>query len=525
MAATRDGNGWQVYVVRFHSVLSAHPDHGSGNAAPPEPGYFHDLNLDRVVRSITERFAEYDLAPFFYRRLRDVEAVRYRHAVLRDLEKPQVASAVETFAEGMRRVRRHRAQIEMLHSGPQKQRWFTDMVECYCETVRSFGDSLADLDLASTGLLGLRDYLAGYVGSETFAALESETNRVKKSLGGIHYFLHVRGGRVTVSRYQDEADYGAEIERTFAKFRHDAPKDYRVTLEDPPAMNPVEERVLDLVARLYPDEFGELDDYCRRHQDYRDATVATFDREVQFYLAYLRYLGRFTDVGLATCYPTVSTESREIDATRVFDIALADKLVDEEQHVVCNDLSLTGEERILVVTGPNQGGKTTYARTVGQLHHLACLGLPVPGQSVRLGLPDELFTHFEREEDLATLRGKLEDELTRIHEVLDTATEASLVVMNESFSSTTLQDARFLGGEILRRIIDLGARAVYVTFVDELASLGPSTVSVVATVDPDDPAVRTYHVVRKPPDGLAYAAAIAKKYGLTYDALRKRVAA
>ena len=62
------------------------------------------------------------------------------------------------------------------------------------------------------------------------------------------------------------------------------------------------------------------------------------------------------------------------------------------------------------------------------------------------------------------------------------------------------------------------------TFVDELSSLGPSTVSMMSTVVAEDPAVRTYKVVRKPADGLAYAAAIAAKYGLSHAALRRRIA-
>ena len=182
---------------------------------------------------------------------------------------------------------------------------------------------------------------------------------------------------------------------------------------------------------LHPEEFAQGAEYCERHREYLDATIARFDREVQFYVAYLELIGRMRSGGLPFCYPHVSTDNNDVAAVETFDIALAHKLVPDDRKVVGNDFHLEEPERIFVVSGPNNGGKTTFARTFGQLHHLAGLGLMVPGREARLFLPDRIYTHFEREEDIETLRGKFEDELIRVHAILEQATPNSVLVMNE----------------------------------------------------------------------------------------------
>lgn len=130
--------------------------------------------------------------------------------------------------------------------------------------------------------------------------------------------------------------------------------------------------------------------------------------------------------------------------------------------MVQNSLRLEGDERFVVVTGPNQGGKTIFARTVGQLHHLAALGCPVPAAWAELLLTDRIFVQFERQEDPGSRRGKLQDDLLRIRTILQEATPRSLVIMNGVFSSTSTQDALALGQKVLHPLLGLGCLGVCV---------------------------------------------------------------
>jgi DNA mismatch repair ATPase MutS len=277
------------------------------------------------------------------------------------------------------------------------------------------------------------------------------------------------------------------------------------------------------VAELFPEIFEALYDFCEKNADFLDGTIAAFDREVQFYFAYLQFINSIRAAGLKFCYPEVSDTSKEISELEGFDLALANKLVSEDKPIVCNDFFMEGKERIFVVSGPNQGGKTTFARTFGQSHYLANLGCPVPGKAARLLLFDRLFTHFEKEETVEDLRSKLEDDLTRIHDILEAATPRSIVIANEILTSTTLNDAVFLGKKVMEILSRLDLLCVWVTFVEELVSHSDKTVSMVSMVSPENPSVRTYKIVRRPPHGLSYAKAMAEKYGLTSESLKERI--
>jgi DNA mismatch repair protein MutS len=510
--------------MTFQSILFQRAEDGARAETAAEPAFFKDLNLDQVVEALVAGKQEYNLRPFFYTTLHHIEAIRYRQEVMSDLEGRTLYRCITSFAEAMHAMRQHLAQAGKLHYKRQQQRWFVDAVRLYCEAVKTLVDDLREIDVQSQGFRDFHAYLAEYVQSARFTSLVAETEHVIADLATVRYNLLIKGNTIKVLKYESEIDYSADVEATFAKFKQGAAKNYLAQFPKGPDMNHVEAQVLDCVAQLYPDVFDSLDSYCTRNSEYLDPTIGLFDREVQFFVAYLEYAASFRAAGLKFCYPQLSAQSKDVLGKEVFDVALAHKLIRERLPVVCNDFHLTDSERIMVVSGPNQGGKTTFARTFGQLHYLAGLGGLVPGREAQLFLYDRLFTHFEREEDIASLHGKLEDDLVRIHDILSEATPSSIIIMNEIFTSTTLQDAIFLGKQALEKVMELDMLCVCVTFIDELATLSEKTVSMVSTVVPNNPTLRTYKIVRKPADGLSYAISIAEKYQLTYDCLQERIA-
>ena len=515
----------QLCLLFESAPAAGKQDKAARQEAEKARSFARDLNFDQIVAAIAGKREQRELiTDVMYGHLRDPETVRYRQEVFQDLEDPALFSQIADFADLMSKVRVRLDQLAKIQHRYHREGWFLDAASIYCDTVQSVAGQLASAQIKSRGLQALRDYLASYVASAAFTTLVSETRSRREALERIRYCTGIRGSRVDVRRYQDEADYSAEVLKTFERFKQGAVADYQVHYRTWPGMNHVAAQILDLVARLFPEEFAALDQFCGKHATFLDEEVLRADQELHFYIAYLDHIRPLQSAGLRFCYPEVSASSKDVLAVNAFDMALADKLVTDGKPVVTNEFRLNGRERIFVVTGPNQGGKTTFARTFGQIHCLASVGCPVPGTSARLFLFDRLFTHFAREEDLTKLSGKLEDDLVRIGDILRQATSASIVILNEIFSSTTLHDARFLGTRLITKVMQLNALCVYVTFVDELASMGDTVVSMMSTIVPENPAERTYRVVRKPADGLAHALAIAEKYGLTYERLRGRVA-
>ncbi len=489
----------------------------------PQPEFFEDLNLNVVVEEITKEKEAYNLKPFFYHSLKNIDNVVFRQEIMKNIEQEDVFKAIKSFASSMLLVAEGIKKSESLSCIHQKERWHLDSVYLYCQSVEQLYDSLCKLPLSAEGFLLFLSYLKSYTSSEEFKTMYEHSKRLKDELNKIRYTLFIKENKIRVERYKNEDNYADEILAVFERFRQNEVEDYEYKFHDTEYANHIESEILKSVAKLNQPLFDDLREFADGYENFQDELIKRFDREIEFYISYLEYIKKIESFGLKFCYPSVNKDKNDIHNIEGFDIALAYKLANENKTAVSNDFYLKNGERIFIVTGPNQGGKTTFARAFAQMHYLAKLGLKTPGSEAKLLFFDNMFTHFEIEEKIETLIGKLESDLIRVKDIMQKASPQSIIVMNEIFSSTSLQDAIFLAKQVLKSVLETDCLCVFVTFLDELASMSNKIVSMVSTVREDDVSVRTYKIVRKKADGVSYAISVAQKHCLNYECLSKRL--
>lgn len=490
---------------------------------PAEPAYFADLNLNQLVKRVQAgRFGRHAGA-VLKRPLHSIDVVLHRQAVCRDMDTPEVARAFDRLEAHLDLMRSRQRAAAKSRSNTQADLWTLHAAQAYLHAVQDLSDDLGAAKLTSAGMATFAEHLRTYRTGPAHRQLVDKAGQLQERLDAIEVALLLQGAKITVGTFDDEQDYSSQVLATFERFQQSRAQEHEPNLSARADLDSVESAILAMVTQLYPAEFADLATFSTEHSQVLDPVIAAAEQDAAFYRGYLWYLRPIREGALPTCYPDPDAPRGTFAAEDTYDLVLADAAVGQDREVVTNQVALQQGERLLVVSGPNQGGKTTMARTIGQLFHLASVGLPVPGSSVTVFLPDRIFAHFERQEHLATDSGKLENEVRSIQQVMQEASGCSVVLLNEMFSSTTVLDATELSQRVLQQLRRLDATCVCVTFIDELSRLDQATVSMVSSVSPHDPAERTMRIQRRPADGRAYAVALAGKHQLGYDAVRERV--
>lgn len=194
-----------------------------------------------------------------------------------------------------------------------------------------------------------------------------------------------------------------------------------------------------------------------------DHVVSFFEHlraELAFYVGALNLADALAAIGAPTCVPIVERPgTHRLSCHQLYDVALA---LTRRQRPVANDLDADGT-RLIVVTGANQGGKSTFLRSVGLAHVMASAGLFAGADSLQADHHSGYFTHYRREEDAGLRRGKFDEELARMSTLADALAPGALVLFNESFASTDAREGSEIGTQIVRALLDAGVTVVFVT--------------------------------------------------------------
>ena len=300
---------------------------------------------------------------------------------------------------------------------------------------------------------------------------------------------------------------------------------------------------------LFSDLGVVLDDVIRpisraleRYTQVRSGLLRALEPEIAFFVGSAALISGLRARGLPLCRPQLlPAGERRLKARALYNIDLALRFARQQREgelkaqIVCNDVSFDKNGRIHILTGPNRGGKTTYIQAIGLLHVLAQIGLYAPAESVALSPVDGIYLHFPKEEKPNMESGRLGEEAGRLRDIFTRATRRSLLLLNESLASTSATESYFLARDVVCCLRMLGARALFVTHLHELAAdcesinsevQGDSRVqSLISLVEESEDGVRrTYQVAPGPPRGQSYAREIARQYGISFEQLQALLA-
>ncbi|KWR85193.1 MutS-related protein [Pseudomonas sp. PI1] len=226
--------------------------------------------------------------------------------------------------------------------------------------------------------------------------------------------------------------------------------------------------------------------------------------ELAFYIGCLNLRERLCELRADICFAEVAAAGEYREAFEgLYDVCLA---LNMQRSVVGNDLAGDGRH-LFVITGANQGGKSTFLRSIGIAQMMLQCGMYAPAKRMCANLCDGLFTHYKREEDASMKRGKLDEELYRISEIIDHLSPRSMLLFNESFAATNEREGSEIARQVVRALAEAGVKMFFVThlydFAESLYQTPPEGTLFLRAERRDDGG-RTFRVVEGAPQATAF---------------------
>jgi hypothetical protein len=407
---------------------------------------------------------------------RDLDTLRYRQEILRDcLARPTVVRELYDLAvEGVEQARKQHLGSILLRSPDWVLRGSIDHLERFfgvIDKLKKFTDSHAD-ECTSEGLTVFFARLKEELGNNYVTSIKEHLERLKfhgglvlsAELGsgnkGSRYLLH-RPPLVRCTTWTERLL--AWLKELFpgvaALFRRKTP-DYSFTLD------PRDESGVRALMEVRSRGIASAADTLAQSADHVRAFFRELRVELAFYVGCLNLHEQLSKKGEPICFPSpMAMGEQDLSFHGLYDICLA---LNVGHRVVGNDAAADGKG-LVMITGANQGGKSTLLRSIGLAQLMMQCGMFVGGVSFCSSVCDNLFTHYQREEDRAMKSGKLDEELSRMSDIVDHVTPCSLILFNESFAATHEREGSEIARQIVSALVERGIRVVFVTHLYELA--------------------------------------------------------
>jgi DNA mismatch repair protein MutS len=527
------------------------------------PNSIADLGLDAIISGFNfdGRHGE-AIKNILLTLCNDPETIRYRQEILDDfLGTPDLIQRFEEILPLLSDLAYYGDMSEMQGLPFQKTLSRMGELELYVQTVEKLGNFLRGSSLKSQGLRNLLTLLDHRLQDPVFKQMQKELPGITAKFRdlqsitiGVNLDHNLKPIAATILSINTEPFKGASFFKKLFGDRdefqgssqlHTVPMKTTATSDGrllatqqraDPLMFPLFKDLDTLITDIVRPIAAELKAFLRVSTQF----LATLEPEIVFYLGAIRLINQIKDRGLPMCRAEIAdVEDRLCVIHDCYNLNLALRTLyrnrDSELagQVVGNDVKFDETGRIFIITGPNQGGKTTYIQAIAIAQVLFQAGLPVPGSQARISPVDGIYTHFPVEEKPNAEAGRFGEEAQRLNEIFSQATRHSLVLLNESLSSTAAGESFYLARDIVRCLRLLGARAAYTTHMhelaasaDELNTLNPGdskVMSLVAIAQPESNAgseegiKRTYKIISSPPMGRSYANELAARYGISFD--------
>ena len=561
------------------SILFPNQDRVTYTMIPDES--WHDLGLDTLAEKVAQKPQEVPLLKRVMTSLTpDASVSRYRADVFEDLlNHPDIREKLAKLLDKVKMF--YDYGVVNRHEGDEAGIWDLmhrlEEYHDYIVTVEAIRECLSDRELRSEGLNNLRETVETIYRGNGFAALKQDVEEMRvaasemKSITvGINVnerFEPISLGLISVNakpftrsgilkhfvaavsprdEIRPEADWSGtmsyypsvplltELMEGTEQFQRTA-----VTLRNPllgmsMAAVPRDDASAQLtrqsdsaVSMLVSRLTRRLRDMLGKYLNVSVKGIADLIPELVFYTRWAEYIETQRKKGWKFCKPeAVGNDggSADMDARGFYNLKLIGS--EEPKNVVPNDLVFDGERRIYVLTGANRGGKTTLTQAIGQLFLLAQSGVYVAADSFRFAPADSVLTHFPADEDKTLDLGRLGEECRRFREIYGKSSADSLLLLNETFSTTSFEEGYYIAVDAVKALLKRGARVIYNTHMHKLAYDLDSVVnlpdcrgkawSLTAQNEEGRPSFR---VRVAPPQGRSFARDIAEKYGVTYERL------